>query len=82
MALRSCSSVNSSVSPNARRWSYSGDTMSGGGAVGLGKLRGSYFWYVWIMPPGVSTSFDSIAILGSSIRFEASLSPHTQTHVS
>src|SRR5580704_14968179 len=29
-----------------------GDTTSGGGAVGLGKWTGSYFWYVWMMPPG------------------------------
>src|SRR5262245_52944471 len=31
--------------------SITGETRSGGAAVGLGNSTGSYFWYVWMMPP-------------------------------
>src|SRR5262245_59360782 len=52
MALASSSSVNSRRSPCSSRCSIAADARSGGGAVGLGNCTGSYFWYVWMTPPG------------------------------
>ena len=41
--------------------SIAGVAKSGGGAAGDGKLIGSYFWYVWMMPPSWSRVFIGLA---------------------
>ena len=56
-ALANSSSVSSRRLPYIMRWSNAPESRSGGGCVGLGIFFGSYFWYVWMMPPSKRVDF-------------------------
>src|SRR5687767_13711347 len=79
-ARASSASVSRRASPNIRKCSSAGDTRSGGGCVGAGRLTGSYFWYVWMMPPRLSRLAMRLlyAIARSHTRQSAGLRPATR----